>query len=104
MDTLYNCWTYQSPAYIQQVKANANAMAERLVELGYSLVTGGTDNHLVLLDLRDKKLTGSKAEKIFDVVHITANKNAVYGDRSAMTPGGIRLGAGATASASGKAS
>ena len=85
-------------AYIQQVKANANAMAERLVELGYSLVTGGTDNHLVLLDLRDKKLTGSKAEKIFDVVHITANKNAVYGDRSAMTPGGVRLGAPALTS------
>lgn len=84
--------------YIQQVKANANAMAERLVELGYSLVTGGTDNHLVLLDLRDKKLTGSKAEKILDVVHITANKNAVYGDRSAMTPGGIRLGAPALTS------
>jgi len=91
----------QSPefkAYIQQVKANANAMAERLVELGYSLVTGGTDNHLVLWDLRDKKLTGSKAEKIFDVCHITANKNAVYGDRSAMMPGGIRLGAPALTS------
>ena len=85
-------------AYIQQVKANAHAMAEELVKRGYSLVTGGTDNHLVLLDLRDKKLTGSKAESIFDRVHITANKNAVYGDRSAMSPGGIRLGAPALTS------
>ena len=78
--------------YIQQVLKNAEALAQELVKRGYSLVTGGTENHLVLWDLRDKKLTGSKAEKIMDMVHITANKNSVYGDKSAMSPGGIRLG------------
>jgi glycine hydroxymethyltransferase len=90
--------TPEFKAYIQQVKKNAKALAEELGKRGYDMVTGGTDNHLVLLDLRSKKLTGSKAEKICDVCHITANKNAVYGDRSAMSPGGMRLGAPALTS------
>ena len=68
------------------------ALATELQKRGYSLVTDGTDNHLVLWDLRATGITGSKAEKIFDACHITANKNAVFGDRSAMSPGGIRLG------------
>ena len=78
--------------YIQAVKANAVSLATELQKRGYSLVTDGTDNHLVLWDLRSTGITGSKAEKIFDACHITANKNAVFGDRSAMSPGGIRLG------------
>ena len=59
---------------------------------GYKLVTDGTDNHLILWDLRPLKLTGSKMETICDLCHITLNKNAVHGDRSALSPGGVRIG------------
>jgi len=79
--------------YIQQVKKNANAVAETLVGHGYKLATGGTENHLLLWDLRPNGLTGSKMEKIFEICNITLNKNAVHGDKSAMTPGGVRIGA-----------
>jgi glycine hydroxymethyltransferase len=84
--------------YIQQVKSNAKTMASELTKKGYDLVTGGTDNHLVLWDLRKHQLSGSKLEKLFDAVSITANKNAVYGDTNAISPGGIRLGAPALTS------
>ena len=59
---------------------------------GYEIVTGGTDNHLVLWDLRPLGLTGSKLEKLCEAVHISLNKNAVRGDTSALTPGGVRVG------------
>jgi len=59
---------------------------------GHSLITGGTDNHLLLLDVRPHGLTGSKLEKACDEVHITLNKNTVIGDKSAVTPGGVRIG------------
>jgi len=78
--------------YIQQVKRNANALACKLVEMGYKLATGGTENHLVLWDLKPEKVTGSKFEKLCDKVNITLNKNCVPGDRSAITPGGVRIG------------
>jgi len=81
--------------YVEQVKKNSAALAEGLVELGHSIVTGGTDNHLCLWDLRPKGLTGSKMEKILDYCHITVNKNAIFGDKSALSPGGVRLGASA---------
>lgn len=68
--------------------------------MGYKLVTGGTDNHIVLWDLRDLKLTGSKMEKICDMVGMTVNKNSVHGDTSALTPGGVRLGTSALTSRS----
>jgi len=55
-------------------------------------VTDGTENHLILWDLRPNKLTGSKMQEIGDAVGITFNKNAVHGDRSAMSPGGVRIG------------
>jgi glycine hydroxymethyltransferase len=79
-------------AYIKQVKKNAAALADELVKLGYTLVTGGTDNHLMLVDLHPQGITGSKAEKVLDVAHVTVNKNSVPGDKSAITPGGLRLG------------
>lgn len=79
--------------YIQQVKKNANALAEKLISMGYALATGGTENHLVLWDLKPQKITGSKFEKVCDAVSITLNKNCVPGDRSAVTPGGVRIGA-----------
>ena len=57
------------------------------------MATGGTDNHLLLWDLRPEKLTGSKVEHACDLCHITLNKNAVMGDVSALSPGGVRIGA-----------
>merc|ERR1711871_622704 len=59
---------------------------------GYKLCSNGTDNHLILWDLRPQDLTGSKMEKLCDYDAITLNKNAVYGDRSAISPGGVRVG------------
>jgi len=78
---------------VQQVKSNAKVLGETLVGKGLALATGGTDNHLLLVDLRPKGLTGSKMEKICDAVRITLNKNCVPGDRSALSPGGVRIGA-----------
>ena len=79
--------------YSQQVKANAQALANKLTSLGYKIASGGTENHLVLWDLKPQGLTGSKYEKTCDAVCITLNKNCVPGDRSAVTPGGVRIGA-----------
>jgi len=85
-------------AYQEQVVRNSRALGAALVKKGYKLVTGGTDNHLVLWDLRPEGVTGSKMEKACDLCHITLNKNAVVGDVSAMTPGGVRIGAPAMTS------
>ena len=78
--------------YGKQIVANASALASSLSNLGYTIVTGGTENHMMLLDLRPLKLTGSKAEKTFEFVSIATNKNTVPGDKSALNPSGIRLG------------
>jgi len=90
--------TPQFKLYAKQVKANAAALCAFLVEKGYKLATGGTENHLMLWDLRPLGLTGSKVEKVFEEMHITLNKNAVHGDVSAMAPGGVRIGAPAMTS------
>ncbi|KAL7600911.1 serine hydroxymethyltransferase 3, chloroplastic [Lactuca sativa] len=85
----------QSPefkAYQNQVVSNCRALAKRLMELGYTLVSGGSDNHLVLVDLRPLGLDGARVEKILDMASITLNKNSVPGDKSALVPGGIRIG------------
>eukprot|EP00195_Chlamydomonas_chlamydogama_P007745 CAMPEP_0202889496 /NCGR_PEP_ID=MMETSP1392-20130828/47_1 /ASSEMBLY_ACC=CAM_ASM_000868 /TAXON_ID=225041 /ORGANISM="Chlamydomonas chlamydogama, Strain SAG 11-48b" /LENGTH=487 /DNA_ID=CAMNT_0049572835 /DNA_START=148 /DNA_END=1611 /DNA_ORIENTATION=+ len=79
-------------AYAQQIQKNASALAKALTARGYKLVTGGTDNHLVLWDLRPEGVSGGKMEKTCDLCHITLNKNAVVGDLSAMNPGGVRIG------------
>jgi len=84
--------------YAKQVIANSRALAAELVAQGYTLQTKGSDNHLVLWDLRPNGLTGSKVEKICDLVGITINKNAVSGDKSAQVPGGIRIGTSAITS------
>lgn len=81
--------------YIQQVIKNSQAMAAELIALGHKVVTDGTDNHLLLWDLRPKGVTGSKMEKILDKVHITVNKNTIIGDKSALSPSGVRLGSNA---------
>ena len=85
-------------AYQIQVKANAKALADALMGKGYKLVTDGTENHLILWDLRPLGLTGNKMEKLCDLCHITLNKNAVFGDASAMSPGGLRIGSPAMTS------
>jgi glycine hydroxymethyltransferase len=79
--------------YGKQVKANAQVLAQSLVELGYNIVSGGTDNHCMLIDLRSKSVTGKEADALLGKVHITANKNMVPGDtQSPMVTSGIRLG------------
>ena len=80
-------------SYQQKIVANAQALGRSLEQAGFSLLTGGTDNHLLLIDLRDHELTGQEAEKILDQVGITVNKNAIPFDPAppAVTSG-IRLG------------
>ena len=79
--------------YQQQVKANAQAMAKAFVDKGYNIISGGTDNHLMLIDLRNKNISGKKAELILGMADITANKNMVpYDDKSAFVTSGIRFG------------
>ncbi|KAJ1421341.1 Tetratricopeptide-like helical domain superfamily [Sesbania bispinosa] len=78
--------------YQKQVLSNCSTFAQSLIEKGYELVSGGTDNHLVLVNLRNKGIDGSRVEKVLESVHIAANKNTVPGDVSAMVPGGIRMG------------
>merc|ERR1712008_307812 len=78
--------------YSKQVVENTQTLAAALMEKGHKLATDGTDNHLILWDLRPHGLTGSKLEKITDAVSITLNRNAVHGDASALSPGGVRIG------------
>jgi glycine hydroxymethyltransferase len=78
--------------YTQQVRKNAKALAQNLLDRNHKLITGGTDNHLMLWDVRPLGLTGSKIEKACDLVHITVNKNTIIGDKSALVPGGVRIG------------
>ena len=73
-------------------------LAEDLMLRGHKLVTNGTENHLLVMNVRDLGLTGSKYEKLCDQVHITVNKNTILGDKSAVTPGGIRIGTPAVTS------
>jgi len=82
--------------YIAQVKKNAVAMADAFVKLGYEIVSGGTDNHLILLDLRNKNITGKDAENALVKADITVNKNMVpYDDKSPFVTSGIRVGTAA---------
>jgi glycine hydroxymethyltransferase len=82
--------------YQLQVKKNAAVMAESFVNRGYKIISGGTDNHLMLIDLRSKGVTGKAAENALVRAHITANKNMVpFDDKSPFTTSGIRLGASA---------
>jgi len=79
--------------YCQQVVKNAAAMADAFVELGYEVVSGGTDNHLALIDLRNKGITGKDAEIALQAADITVNKNMVpYDEQSPFVTSGIRVG------------
>ena len=80
-------------AYAQQVVANAQALANGLLKRGFNIVSGGTDNHLMLVDLRSKNITGKKAEKYLDEVGVTCNKNAIpFDPEKPFVTSGIRLG------------
>jgi glycine hydroxymethyltransferase len=79
--------------YSKQILTNAQAMAKAFVARGYNLISNGTDNHLMLIDLRNKNLTGKKAQETLDKAHITLNKNAVpFDDKSPFVTSGIRVG------------
>ena len=84
--------TPEFKAYSAQVIANARAVSAALTGHGYAMATGGTDNHLVLWDLRPLGIMGGKMQAVCDEVCITLNKNSVFGDRSAVNPGGVRIG------------
>merc|ERR1712048_165843 len=79
--------------YSKSVVLNAKTLADSLKEKGHKLASDGTDNHLVLWDLRPHGLTGSKVEKVCELSSISLNRNAVHGDASALSPGGVRIGA-----------
>lgn len=86
-------------SYGKQVIANAQAIAKAFVSKGYHLISGGTDNHLMLIDLRNKNITGKKAQETLDKAHITLNKNAVpFDDKSPFVTSGIRVGVPAVTS------
>jgi glycine hydroxymethyltransferase len=79
--------------YAGQVQRNAQAMAKAFVQRDYHIISGGTENHLMLIDLRNKNITGKKAQETLDRAHITLNKNAVpYDDKSPFVTSGIRVG------------
>ena len=79
--------------YAQQIITNAQAMAKAFVDKGYNLISGGTDNHLMLIDLRNKNISGKKAEQVLGEADITVNKNMVpFDDKSAFVTSGIRIG------------
>lgn len=83
-------------SYMEQVKKNANAMAEAFVKRDYHLISGGTDNHMMLIDLRNKDITGKAAEQSLVKAEITANKNMVpFDDKSPFVTSGIRFGTAA---------
>ncbi|MGN7205143.1 serine hydroxymethyltransferase [Pedobacter sp. SAFR-022] len=85
--------------YITQVKANAQAMAEAFMNRGYGIISGGTDNHMMLIDLRNKNITGKDAEQALGRADITVNKNMVpFDDKSPFVTSGIRVGTAAITS------
>jgi len=85
--------TDEFAVYGKQILMNAQAMAAAFVNRGYNLISNGTDNHLMLIDLRNKNLTGKKAQETLDKAHITLNRNAVpFDDKSPFVTSGIRVG------------
>ncbi len=84
--------------YQRTVLVNAKSLADRLGKskeqggLGYTIVSGGTENHLVLIDLKDREIDGARVERVLELVGVASNKNTVPGDKSAMKPGGLRMG------------
>jgi len=90
--------TPEFKAYAQAIIDNAQALGRGLTDRGNVLATGGTENHLLLWDVRPWGLTGSKVEKVLDLASVTTNKNSIPGDTSAINPGGVRVGTAALTS------
>uniref|UniRef100_A0A8C1RQD0 Serine hydroxymethyltransferase n=1 Tax=Cyprinus carpio TaxID=7962 RepID=A0A8C1RQD0_CYPCA len=90
--------TSEFKTYQLQVLANCRALAATLMEKGYKVVTGGSDNHLILVDLRSNGTDGGRAEKVLEACAIACNKNTCPGDKSALRPSGLRLGSPALTS------
>ncbi|KAG5832857.1 serine hydroxymethyltransferase, cytosolic [Anguilla anguilla] len=84
--------TPEFKAYQAQVLANCQALAAALLDKGYKIVTGGSDNHLILLDFRPTGTDGGRVEKVLEACAIACNKNTCPGDKSALRPSGVRLG------------
>ncbi|KAI0886832.1 serine hydroxymethyltransferase [Annulohypoxylon maeteangense] len=84
--------TPEFKAYQQQVVSNAKTLENKFKALGYKLVSDGTDSHMVLLDLRPQSVDGARIEAVLEQINIACNKNATPGDKSALTPFGIRIG------------
>lgn len=79
--------------YAEQVIKNAKTLADKLISYGFKIISGGTDNHLMLIDLRNKNITGKQAQELLDEIGMTCNKNAVpFDDKSPLITSGIRLG------------
>ncbi|KAF7724758.1 Cytochrome B translational activator protein cbs2 [Apophysomyces ossiformis] len=78
--------------YQQKVLDNNQAFAKEFLRKGYELVSGGSDNHLLLVNLKPKGIDGARVERVLELVNIAANKNTVPGDKSALIPGGLRVG------------
>ena len=95
---LHQAQSSEFKEYQKTILLNAKALAERLGKskekggLGYNIVGGGTDNHLVLVDLKNKGVDGARVERVLELVGVASNKNTVPGDKSAMKPGGLRMG------------
>jgi glycine hydroxymethyltransferase len=95
----YEALTPEFGEYVKQVKANAQAMAKAFMDKGYKIISGGTDNHLMLIDLRSKGLTGKLAENTLIKADITINKNMVpFDDKSPFVTSGMRVGTAAMTS------
>ncbi|XP_061567395.1 serine hydroxymethyltransferase, cytosolic [Cololabis saira] len=95
---LKQAMTPEFKAYQVQTLANCKALSSALIDHGYKIVTGGSDNHLILLDLRNKASDGGRAEKVLEACAIACNKNTCPGDKSALRPSGLRFGSPALTS------
>jgi glycine hydroxymethyltransferase len=84
--------------YQTQVLKNCKVMETTFKKMGYELVSGGTDTHLLLLDLRSHGIDGARVERVLELVNIASNKNTVPGDKSAVIPSGLRMGSPAMTS------
>jgi len=91
--SFFEVLTEEYDAYARQILKNAQSMAKAFTEKGYQIISGGTDNHLLLIDLRNKNISGKKAEQVLVKADITVNKNMVpFDDKSAFVTSGIRVG------------
>ena len=79
--------------YQEQVLKNAKALESEFTKKGYKLVSDGTDSHMVLVSLKDKQIDGARVETVCEKINIALNKNSIPGDKSALVPGGVRIGA-----------